>query len=88
MIGFKDQAVAPAGVRSPELWGQEYGFPWAEGSLGWRVQGVWALPEGTGTGGAVERRPGHSRNLTPFTQWGQGRVCVHTCEHSVSGRRE
>lgn len=41
VIGFKDQAGAPAGVRSsPELWGQESDSPWAEGGLGWWRQGV------------------------------------------------
>lgn len=50
MIGFKDQALAPAGVRrSPELWGHEYSFPQAEGSPGRVNAGLFmALLEGTG----------------------------------------
>lgn len=50
MIGFKDQALAPAGVRrSPELWGHEYSFSQAKGSPGRVNAGVFmALLEGTG----------------------------------------
>lgn len=87
VIGFKDQALAPAGVRrSLELWGQESGFPWAEGSLGWRTQGRrWHCRRtrdrrsGSDRGVQVERRPDHSKNLTPIMQWGrgQGRMCAH-----------
>lgn len=72
MIGFKDQALAPAGVRrSLGLWGHEYSFPRPR-----EVQTV---------AGQVERGLDHSESLTPYAFPGSGAqgkgmcVCARAC---------